>query len=162
MPDIGVSDNATGLMAKIAKATLDAAAAANAAATAQSNAAAAQAKADAAKSDAVAAQSQASATQTALTVMAAAQGKVQRVSVSTPALTLLSSTQDVAVTWPQPFADANYAVIPTVWVTAGTIGKFTAQPKMGTITNAGCTITVASLGIAIAAGQTLDVLAIHP
>lgn len=166
MPDIGVSDNLKGMATRIAQAMTDAASAKEDAATAQANAdtakvnaATAKANADAANVAVAVAQAAATAAQTQASYFL---NKIQRVAVSTPALTLLASSQDVTVTWPVPFADSNYSVVPTVWVTAGTLGKFTAQPKAGSQTATGCVVTVASLGIAIASGQTLDVLAIHP
>lgn len=86
---------------------------------------------------------------------------VQRVTASTPALTLLASAADIAITWPTPFPDTNYSVAPQLEVTGITLAKTTVAVKAGSKTTTGCVISYASTGIAVSAGQALDVLAVR-
>jgi hypothetical protein len=86
---------------------------------------------------------------------------VRRVTATTPGLTLLASTVDIPITWPQPLPDETYSVFPHVDVTGLTIGKVTAALKQGSKTKTGCTITYSATGIQVSAGQNLDVLAVR-
>lgn len=85
---------------------------------------------------------------------------VQRKVASTPAL-LLGGTGDIPIVWDTPFTDTAYGIYPVVEASGIYLGKISAQLKAGTKTKTGCTITVVSQGLAIAANQTLDVLAVR-
>lgn len=96
-----------------------------------------------------------------LTALEAKAVTVQRVSATTPGLTLLAATADIPITWPTPFADTNYSIAPQLEVTGVTLAKTTVAVKAGSKTKTGCVISYAATGIAVSAGQQLDVLAIR-
>ncbi|MBT0771814.1 hypothetical protein KIH74_22930 [Kineosporia sp. J2-2] len=73
-----------------------------------------------------------------------------------PAIALLASV-DRTFTWATPMPSASYSIKPSVEGPAG-LGQLTAAVKSQTA--AGCVITVKA-AVAVAAGQVLDVLAIH-
>lgn len=80
--------------------------------------------------------------------------------VALPLLTIGSN--DIAVTWPQPFANTAY-VVPKPGIEGGglTLGKSEAVLKDGTRTTTGCTVTVVNTGlVSIAAGAKLHVCAV--
>lgn len=96
-----------------------------------------------------------------ITTLEAKAVTAQRVAVATPALTLLALQQDIPITWPTPFPDTNYGIYPVIEPAGIALGKTTAQVKQGSKTTTGCVITYVSTGIAITAGQTLEVLALR-
>lgn len=94
---------------------------------------------------------------------------VRNASSTLTAFALLESTRDVDIVWTNPdtgvaapFPDTNYSVLPPAIVATGiAIGAVSASFKPGTKTMSGCTITVRTTGIAVAAGQILTVAAIR-
>lgn len=82
----------------------------------------------------------------------------QRVSVAIPALSIGSN--EVAVTWPIPFADTTYHVQTTAEAAGGTIGGMTPGCKAGTKTTTGCTVVMYNtLLVSIGAGGVVQVSA---
>ena len=88
--------------------------------------------------------------------------------VTLTAFALGTTSRDVDVVWTDdtgavsPFADASYQVMqPAVEASGVAIGAVFASLKTGTKTKDGCTLTVRTTGIAIAAGQVVTVAAIR-
>lgn len=81
--------------------------------------------------------------------------------VAVPAITSLlgiSASVDVTITWPTPFADANYIATPQVSTTAGAlIGKTAVAVKSKTA--AACVVTVTTTALLSAGQATLSAVA---
>lgn len=89
--------------------------------------------------------------------IAAIAAKEQRVN---QAITLVANVpQDVPVTWPNPWPDTGYGVIPTLTTGPAALGKVDATLKAGSKTTTGCVITVLSTVDVASAG--LDVVGIR-
>ncbi len=89
-----------------------------------------------------------------------ATAKLRYASKSLPALSVGSS--DVALTWDAPMPNSTYTVVPSFTGGPATIGKVSAQVKTGTLTTAGCTVTVSTLIALSLGGATLTAIAFSP
>lgn len=87
--------------------------------------------------------------------------RIQAVRVNMGAITV-GATADVTVTWPVPFADANYTVTATAQDNVGTTTAGTLTRKIISQTAAAVVIRVSDTSTAILDGQAfLHVHAIH-
>lgn len=89
-------------------------------------------------------------------------GKRMVQTVTNSAMTLLgiNAEKTYPIVWPKEFADTNYAVSASV-TSAGLALAAVCAVVPGSKTTKGCSVTVRSLGIVIAANSTLTVEAIH-
>jgi hypothetical protein len=85
---------------------------------------------------------------------------VQTVSNSAMTLLGINAEKTYPIVWPKEFADTNYAVSASV-TSSGLALAAVCAVVPGTKTTKGCSVTVRSLGLAIAANSTLTVEAIH-
>lgn len=85
---------------------------------------------------------------------------VQSVTISSMTALGLNSEKTYAIVWPKEFADTNYAVSASV-TSSGLALAAVCAVVPGSKTTKGCSVTVRSLGLAIAANSTLTVEAIH-
>lgn len=72
----------------------------------------------------------------------------------------LNAEKTYTVTWPKPFVDNQYLVAPTVTSTGLALAAV-ASVVPGSQTATGCKVSVRTLGLALAAGATLTVQAVH-
>jgi hypothetical protein len=68
---------------------------------------------------------------------------------------------DVTVTWPQPWPDQAYIVIPTLITGAAATGLLSASLQPGSKTTDGCVITLVNRSGATIASAGLDVLGVR-
>jgi hypothetical protein len=89
-------------------------------------------------------------------------GKPQRTArVAGPAMAA-SSTVDVAITWPQPFADASYTVNVNVAEGISTLSNGAVVRQVRSKDANGCTVRISNGSQVFAAGDvTLHAIAIH-
>lgn len=85
---------------------------------------------------------------------------VQTVTNSAMTLLGINAEKTYPIAWPKEFADTNYAVSASV-TSSGLALAAVCAVVPGSKTTKGCSITVRSLGITIAANSTLTVEAIH-
>lgn len=85
---------------------------------------------------------------------------VQTVTNSAMTLLGINAEKTYPIVWPKEFADTNYAVSASV-TSSGLALAAVCAVVPGSKTTKGCSVTVRSLGIAIAANSTLTVEAIH-
>lgn len=85
---------------------------------------------------------------------------VQTVTNSAMTLLGINAEKTYPIVWPKEFADTNYAVSASV-TSSGLALAAVCAVVPGSKTTKGCSVTVRSLGLAIAANSTLTVEAIH-
>lgn len=85
---------------------------------------------------------------------------VQTVTNSSMTLLGVNAEKTYPIVWPKEFADTNYAVSASV-TSSGLALAAVCAVVPGTKTTKGCSVTVRSIGLAIAANSTLTVEAIH-
>lgn len=93
------------------------------------------------------------------TSLAKVNAKDQRFGTTLTALAV--GTTDVAITWPDPWPDTSYIVIPTVITGAAAVGLVTATLTAGSKTVLGATVTVANRTAGMLASVGLDVLGVR-
>ncbi len=86
--------------------------------------------------------------------------KLRYATKSLPALAI--GATDVALTWDTAMPTTSYTVVPSITGSSTTAGKITAQVKNGTLTQAGCTVTVSTLIAVSLGGATLTAIAFSP
>lgn len=73
-----------------------------------------------------------------------------------------SATVDIPITWPVPFADANYTVVAAIHDAAGTANNSALRQLQGTKTASGISVRVAAGTAGYTAGQLfINAIAIH-
>lgn len=93
----------------------------------------------------------------ALTAVAA---KTQRAAATITGPFAVGST-DVTITWPTPWPDTAYGVIPTIVSGTAALGSLDATLKSGTKTTVDCVVTVANTGANPVGTFALDVIGIR-
>jgi len=83
----------------------------------------------------------------------------QRANNTQPGLAV--GTTDITITWPLPWPDTAYLVIPTIICGTAALGSLHATLKQSAKTPADCVITVANTGAATVGQYALDVLGIR-
>jgi len=115
-----------------------------------------------ARADAAFAAAQADIAANTAVIAAIPAGKPQRTArVAGPAMAA-SSTVDIAVTWPTPFADANYTVNANVAEGISTLSNGAVVRQVRSKDANGCTVRISNGSQVFAAGDvTLHAIAIH-
>lgn len=85
-----------------------------------------------------------------LTNLAAGTTTTQRAGATLGGLSV--GNTDITITWPRPWPDTTYAVIPTIVSGTGALGSLDATLKAGSKTITDCVVTVANTGL-LAVGQ---------
>lgn len=91
--------------------------------------------------------------------IAAVNAKTQRQAVTVGPLGIGST--DILITWPTPWPDTSYAVVPTIVSGTGALGSLTATLKVGSKTTDNCVVTVANTGLAAIGSFAVDVIGIR-
>lgn len=94
-----------------------------------------------------------------VTNLEGAQTELDRQLRTLPELTLLANETEEAITWRKPFSDTSYDVRPSVFQSGALLGSVSVTEKENTKSEAGVTLTVKTVGVGLAAGATLDVVA---
>lgn len=84
-------------------------------------------------------------------------GKTQRVTTTIGPIAI--GATDVTITWPQPWPDTAYGVIPTLVTGDAAVGNVHAQLKNGTKTTTDCVVRVVTTAALASIG--IDVLGVR-